>query len=288
MNGERFSHSVAFGSTGRAAPDTEATRLHSHRAYAQTLAALGAQVMALPDGTLVVQRRIGPLRLSWIPAPVRLPDLTHLRRTVLINARDAAMDQALAGSGAIKVMMPQTHAMLDLRPPEIERRAMLHQKWRNRLSVSERTMLSVTNGPFRRDPDHWLLPLETAQRLENGYSALPHSFALAWPDSRLFVARLHGTPVAAVLILLHAPGASYHIGWSGLEGRAASAHNLLLWRASGWLHARGFTQLDLGVIDTMRGAGLARFKLGAGARAEQSGHTWLYSRLTAPLGRLIS
>lgn len=269
------------------APGPAVPRLHQHRFYNETLLALGADVSVLGDGTSVVARRIGPLHLLWMPAPACPPDLVSLRRTVLINAPDAAMDGALKHSGAIRILTPQTSAVLDLSPPDPLRRARLHLKWRNRLSSSERTSLTVTHSPFRRDPDHWLLRLETAQRQKNGYRALPHGFALAWPQSRLFVARRHGTPVAALLILLHGAGATYHIGWSGAEGRASSAHNLLLWRASCWLHARAVTRLDLGVIDTLRGAGLARFKLGTGARPEQSGHTWLYSRAIAPLGRLI-
>ncbi|WP_158585572.1 GNAT family N-acetyltransferase [Pseudooceanicola sediminis] len=272
-----------------ARPAADAVRLQQHPFYATTLAALGAQVGVLEDDgtTLVVERRIGPLWLSWLPAPRRLPDFTKLHRITLLSARDMSMDAALRGTGAIPVMTPQTHAVLDLARPDDLRRSGMHQKWRNRLSSGERKSLTVTHSRFGAAPGHWLLPLDRAQRQQRGYRALPHSFALSWPDSRLFVARSRGTPIAALLLLLHHPGATYHIGWSGWEGRAASAQNLLIWQASCWLNARGFTQLDLGVVDTVRSAGLARFKLGTGARCEQSGHTWLYSRATAPLGRLI-
>ena len=42
------------------------------------------------------------------------------------------------------------------------------------------------------------------------------------------------------------------------------AHNLLLWRAMLALRERGVRVLDLGGVDTGRGAGLARFKIGTG------------------------
>ena len=83
------------------------------------------------------------------------------------------------------------------------------------------------------------------------------------------------TPVVAMLFLCHGPVATYHIGWSGPKGRAMGAHNLILASAMEWLADRGHLWLDLGVLDTQANPGLARFKIGAGARVRPMGGTWL-------------
>ena len=162
------------------------------------------------------------------------------------------------------------------------------QKWRNRLNHARRSPLRVTHAPFPRQADHWLLSCEAEQRSARGYRTLPPAFAMAWPKTRLFTAYADGEPVAAMLFLLHAPGATYHIGWSGMEGRRTSAHNLLLTEAAEWLHRRGYTRIDLGPLEPSRAPGLSHFKLGSGARPECTGHSWIYSRWSAALGRLIA
>jgi lipid II:glycine glycyltransferase (peptidoglycan interpeptide bridge formation enzyme) len=78
-----------------------------------------------------------------------------------------------------------------------------------------------------------------------------------------------------MLFLRHGTTATYHIGWTSRDGRAASAHNLILWDACARLAARGVRQLDLGIIDTETAPGLARFKLGTGAQPVRTGGTWL-------------
>ena len=80
--------------------------------------------------------------------------------------------------------------------------------------------------------------------------------------------------------------ASYHVGWSGPEGRAANAHPLLLWSAMQALAAEGINRLDLGDVNTEDAPGLARFKIGAGANVRPLGPTILLPPLTLPrLGR---
>ena len=49
------------------------------------------------------------------------------------------------------------------------------------------------------------------------------------------------------------------------------------------LRKTGVQKIDLGTLDTVNAPGLARFKLGSGARAEPLGGTWLSSRLLAPV-----
>jgi lipid II:glycine glycyltransferase (peptidoglycan interpeptide bridge formation enzyme) len=96
--------------------------------------------------------------------------------------------------------------------------------------------------------------------------------------------------VAALLVLRHGAAATYHIAHTEAAGRKTSAQCLLIWSAMRWLQAKGVTRFELGQIDTERGASLARFKLGTGARVERLGGTWLWwppvTRLGAPLERL--
>jgi hypothetical protein len=49
---------------------------------------------------------------------------------------------------------------------------------------------------------------------------------------------------------------------------------ILLWQAAVWLAGQGTRTLDLGAVDTVSAAGVARFKLGTGATARPLGGTW--------------
>jgi hypothetical protein len=198
----------------------------------------------------------------------------------------------LARSGWLAMVTGGHVARLDLGPPPEALRLGLHGKWRNRLVRAEASGLAVRHGAMPPDPGHWLLATETAQARARGYRRLPARFTLAWVGAagqgatRLFVAERAGRPVAAMLFLLHPPGASYHIGWAGPEGRESGAHNLLLWQAMLWLRARGFAMLELGTLDTETTPGLARFKLGSGAGPVPLGATRMAAPGTALVARL--
>jgi lipid II:glycine glycyltransferase (peptidoglycan interpeptide bridge formation enzyme) len=93
--------------------------------------------------------------------------------------------------------------------------------------------------------------------------------------------------IASMLFLVHGRVATYQIGWSGEEGRRLSAHQLCLWEAMRALREAGVRRLDLGTVDTDAAPGLARFKIGAGARVRALGPTCLVlpgvaARLTPP------
>jgi lipid II:glycine glycyltransferase (peptidoglycan interpeptide bridge formation enzyme) len=88
-------------------------------------------------------------------------------------------------------------------------------------------------------------------------------------------ARQRAEELAAMLMLCHGLTATYHIGWSGPQGRATAAHQLLLVRAADWLAARGHVRLDLGTVDTDANPGLARFKIGSGAIIRPLGGSWV-------------
>ena len=59
---------------------------------------------------------------------------------------------------------------------------------------------------------------------------------------------------------------SWAYGSAIAAGRRAQAHNVLLWRAIEGLKDTGADWLDLGGVDARRAPGIARFKLGLGAR----------------------
>lgn len=126
----------------------------------------------------------------------------------------------------------------------------------------------------------WLYAAEGAQRLARRYRALPPGFAEVWRTAApgsflLYEARKGGQPVAGTLILRHWPWASYHLSWSGAEGRRHNAHRLLLWRAACDLQDDGFAALDLGDVNSGAAPGLADFKAGTGAEIRALGPTLL-------------
>lgn len=198
----------------------------------------------------------------------------------------------LAGGPWLPVVTPISLAELALDADPETLLARQAGKWRNRLRRAEASGLRVADAPWRPDPAHWLLKAEALQRRTRGYRGAEDAYTLGWAEAggagatRLFTARSAGRVVAAMLFLLHPPGASYHIGWSDAAGRAMGAHTLLLWRAALWLSGRGCTALDLDVVETETAPGLARFKLGSGARVVTLGATRLWAPGTGLVRRL--
>ncbi len=212
----------------------------------------------------------------------------HGARPLLLNAQGLSAD-ALRRAGFWPVMTPATLALLPL-GPEIAMRAALHQKWRNRLSRTERSGLDVQRRPPRTGD--WVLQAESAQAAQRGYRALPPAFTLAFEAAnpravQVFEVSDKGVPLAAAVILRHGPMATWQIGHSTGAGRRSNAMNLALWSAMVWLAGQGHTQLDLGTLDTRNAPGLARFKLGTGAVPHRLGGTWLHQGVLAPLARRL-
>lgn len=239
----------------------------------------------------VLFRRWGPFRLAWVGrGPVWLAGVPEAdRRAALAELAGALPGVALVQAdsaaearwlGAPALMTAPSVAELDLAAPGADRMARQHGKWRNRLRKAQAAGLTVRNRPVDMAADADLLTREAEQRKARGYTALPPAFLHHWAGrdpqaTRLFTAHLGQDTVAFMLFLLHPPVATYHIGWSGAAGRRTSAHHLMLWQASEWLAARGITRLDLGTVDTQTSPGLARFKIGSGARIRAIGPTLL-------------
>ncbi|AKO95860.1 MULTISPECIES: GNAT family N-acetyltransferase [Marinovum] len=257
-----------------------------HPAYGATLTHLGRPPLRIflgPSGgeVQVLRRRFGPFaKVALVSrADVSRSDLRRLRaacdcRLFLINAETPGTAPGLRLRTAAHV------AELSLDGTAADLRARMAQKWRNRLNRASDAGLRVASVGLPADPGHWLLRVDQAQQVVKRYRGYPPLFTAAFAaanrgQARIFEARHQGAPVAALLFLCHGAVATYHIGWSGPEGRARAAHHLLLWRAMIELAARGITRLDLGMVDTVTAPGLARFKLGSGARCRALGGTWL-------------
>lgn len=294
--------------------DLPAPSLSQSWLYAQALAAMGRNIREMRLGSAgiarLLVRQAGPLgAVALIPGGVQwdrrstaqerehaaaeLP--RQLRRqgiSILLSNTASPDDEALLRrKGHLPIITGGYSAEWSLSDPVESRRARARGKWRNRLKKAETSGLCIDHARFSLPRDGWLLAAEARQRQARRYSALPLAFTkavaeIASDQTRLFTATRDGELMGAMLFLMHDGAASYHIGHLGDKGRALSAHTLLLWRASVWLADQGIARLDLGPVETGRSSGLARFKLGSGALPVQRGASCLFSRATAPFGRL--
>lgn len=275
--------------------------LQQHHFFAAALRACGQPPLIVPgaDPLILMHRRLKCgvwlamlSRAAMADAAGCLSRLVEAGidwRTPVILSPDAPTPD-LARLGAVPLMTPATLVKLDLTRTEEQRRRALHQKWRNRLVRAEKGPLRVTRQNMPCDPGHWLIRTDSAQQHRRRYRNWPNELTLAYAaenrsQAKLFTAFEGKQAVAAMLFLRHGDGATYHMGHSTPRGRQLSAHNLLLWRASCWLAAKGHTNLDLGLINTTHSPELARFKLGVGAQPHRLGGTWGW---WPPLGRTFS
>lgn len=271
------------------APDNGPVPLLQSAAAARALGAVRLAVTnhGRPVARALLLRRfglgatlLGPL---WQPDadPALRPSALRALRGAglhLAEAPDAATASALHAAGFRQIATPAHVALLDLSPDPAARRRALDGAWRNRLVHAEAAGLSLHQRPLCGPTDP-LLTAATAQARRRRYRMLPPraiaAIAAAAPGSEVIEAHLSGTPVAAMLFLRHGGAATYHVGHTTPAGRAAEAHRLILWHMTGRLAAAGITLLDLGTIDTETAPGLARFKLGLGARVRQLGGSFI-------------
>jgi hypothetical protein len=120
----------------------------------------------------------------------------------------------------------------------------------------------------------WLLDADMQQREQRGLSGLPLQFFDLYSQSRqqpsknmlTIRADIGRDRVAGMLFLIHGEAATYQVGWTSDVGRDQHAHNLTLWHGIQELQARGVRVLDLGGVNTIRSAGIARFKMSTGGK----------------------
>ncbi|MEL0435833.1 GNAT family N-acetyltransferase [Phycobacter sp. K97] len=273
--------------------------------FLRALRATGQDPLVLErmKNTVILRQRfwgrvdVAMVNRAQLDNPLRLLEILQeegLRRTPVILSPETPTPE-LADLGALPLVSPAHVARLDLSASPERRRAALHQKWRNRLRHGETQGLRLTRQNMPIDPNHWLFKADQAQQAKRGYRSWPLPLTLTYAQvnkgmAKLFQAFDGKEPVAAILVLRHGRDATYHIAHTSARGKALSAHNLLMWEAMSWLSAQGCKTLDLGVINTEDAPGLARFKLGTGAKLQRLGGTWVFwppmGRLLAPLARL--
>jgi len=273
----------------------DASALQQSWGYGAAIQSLGRDVhraeISDANGPLalvqVISRRVGTFGtvalLSRGPIMLRGGDQAgclQLVRSTLpgygLNALIATPEQQ-TGRG-MALMTPGHMAELPLSDPAETMRAAMHGKWRNRLVRAEKSGLQVTQHKDAHALE-WIIAKDLAQQRLRGFRALPPTFLKTWADTgrgyALYIAASRDEPIAAMLFLDHAPGVTYQIGWSAGMGRALGAHNLILWRAMQDFAENGRRRMDLGPLDTVNLPGLARFKLGTGAKIRVLGKTSL-------------
>ena len=173
-----------------------------------------------------------------------------------------------------RIMSGMSTVMLDIGQPMDNLRAQLEGRWRSSLASAESSPLTVHRVGTNPGQYRWLLDNETQQRVDKNLDGLPLPFFDLYVQSRkqpsknilTIRADLGRERVAAMLFLIHGEAAIYQIGCTTDQGRELHAHHLTLWRAIEELQTRGVRVLDLGGVNTVRSAGVARFKMRTGGK----------------------
>jgi len=232
----------------------------------------------------------GPVWPGAVPDAVRRQAYRALRETIplpwprgvfITPDADDAEGEALRGARFRQVMSPYSTAILDLTAPDDTLLRAMQGKWRNRLRRAEAAAIKITVTAARPGGYDGLLAEEAAQQRTRRYRTMPPAMVPAWQargsakDGVVVATAMQGGQrLGSMLFLVHGAGALYHFGHASAAGRAVNAHNLLLWRAVRALRRKGVEALDLGGLDTVENPGIARFKLGSGARVRTLCGTW--------------
>lgn len=195
-----------------------------------------------------------------------------------MEASDEA-SQALKRAGLRQIMTGYSTPWLDLSVDAAHLRSNLDSKWRNQLNRAADAHLSISVSGRKPHQYAWLLEKEAEQRKGRGYHGVPLGLVPLYTDALeenggeqavLAVSALSGKrKIAGALFLLHGNSATYHIGWASEEARAVHAQNRVIFEGMLALKEHGIRFLDLGGVDTTAsGAGIARFKLGTGAKVK--------------------
>ena len=216
----------------------------------------------------------GPL---WLTDCDRTAVLALIRRTSpLPHPRAQLFTTKNSARRLIPLMTTTSNAQIDL-PVDM---TSLHGKWRNSLRKAQNSGLRVRHIACTAKSLRGLLALDRHQQGTKSYRALPAQFSLKWQeiapeDLRMITVSQAGQTIASALFIRHGNTATYHVAHTTDRGRDVSAGRLALWRAFTDFSAQGLCQIDLGQIDTINAAGLARFKLGTGATVQHNGATVL-------------
>jgi lipid II:glycine glycyltransferase (peptidoglycan interpeptide bridge formation enzyme) len=173
-----------------------------------------------------------------------------------------------------RIMSGMSTVMLDISLPMSDIRAQLEGRWRTSLVGAEASEMKVHRVGTNEGQYRWLLDTEKQQRVDKHLEGLPIPFFDMYVQSRKQPAKniltlrsdLGRDRIAAMMFLIHGEAATYQVGWTSDQGRELNAHHLILWRAIEELRERGIRVLDLGGVNTIRSAGVARFKMRTGGK----------------------
>lgn len=173
-----------------------------------------------------------------------------------------------------RIMSGMSTVMLDITPSLDALRAQMDRRWRYSLADAENSNMTVQRVGTNVGQYRWLLDREVQQRQEKNLDGLPVAFFDHYVDSRKQPAKniltmradLNRDRIAAMMFLIHGQAATYQVGWTSDAGRDLNAHYLILMKVIEVLKERGVRMLDLGGVNTIRSAGVARFKMRTGGK----------------------
>lgn len=224
---------------------------------------------------------LGPVWLQALTGTDKARVYKALKQTMPLNnlrvvavTPHEAQSQELGLSRWRRVMTGHSTVMLDLTLTMDALRAQLDKRWRHRLGGAENSELTIHRVGSNAGQYRWLLDAEMLQREQRGLHGLPlHFFDLYVPSRQqpsktilTMRADVGRDRVAGMMFLIHGEAATYQVGWTSEVGRDLHAHNLILWKGVAELRERGVRLLDLGGVNTIRSAGIARFKMSTGGQ----------------------
>jgi len=222
---------------------------------------------------------LGPVWLTSVTTKEKQQIYLALKKSIPLNKLRIVLFTPAEERGANlglsswrRVMTGQSTVMLDITKSLPELRAGLDKRWRHRLGGAENSELTIHRVGTNPGQYRWLLDADMQQREKRGLLGLPLQFFDLYAQSRqqpsknilTIRADIGRDRVAGMLFLIHGESATYQVGWTNDAGRDQHAHNLILWHGIQELQARGVRMLDLGGVNTIRSAGIARFKMSTG------------------------
>jgi lipid II:glycine glycyltransferase (peptidoglycan interpeptide bridge formation enzyme) len=233
----------------------------------------GLGAMALCTRGPVWRKPLSPKEESQVYAALKktLP-LTGIRFMAITPEVPAGVPHGL--NPMRRIMSGMSTVMLDITPSLDDLRAQLDRRWRHRLVGGENSEMVVHRVGTNAGQYRWLLDAEMKQRTDKKLDGLPVQFFDHYVESRKQPAKniltlradVGRDRVAAMMFLIHGEAATYQVGWTSDKGRDLHAHNLILWKGIEALKERGIRMLDLGGVNTIRSAGIARFKMSTGGK----------------------
>lgn len=188
------------------------------------------------------------------------------------------LDALMRRYGFQKTGAPYETIWLDLRPDEDVLRRNLRKNWRGALNKAEQNGEITMDWSLNTAGFKDFLKNYAQDKTQKGYGGASVDMVMALaktfvPGGNMLLGRAlsHRQVLGSVLVLKHGRSATYQIGWTSAQGRAAGAQNLLLWRAALELKQQGITGFDLGGINDDTAKGVQQFKQGMGGVAVRLG-----------------